>query len=299
MLELLFLDNDHVMNRIGDRHANGYFPLHIRHVELLNTLLESRPNLRIVVSSAWRYHVHNGEMTLAGLEALYMTHGVNCKGRIHGITEPDPETFDPAHHTAPFDAAYWEARGLKWRPMQIQQYLTLNCAMDDGTQALKRLPLAYVAVDDLPLEGLGGHFVQTTKEDGLTWTLLDKIDNVLLRQVDGSKSRADMPAQDLGEPMPMTGTVRIEGSPEPLYVGRLAPPVRWVGDYAFAGDLCVGLIIDDKMGTSSSLNAYPLGIACGLHPRVATPENRAFFIRAIEDNWQKSWESIHAQKDVT
>lgn len=160
-MKLLFVDNDGVLNRDGDRHENGYSPLHERHVKELNRILATVPDLQIVVSSAWRYHVHNGEMTIKGLEGMYLCFGLNCRDRIHGITDRDPGTFNDVDHKPPFDREYWKKRGMKWRTQQIIDY------------SRKFSHMGCVAIDDLPLDLMC--LVQTTEAEGLTAEIADEV----------------------------------------------------------------------------------------------------------------------------
>lgn len=119
---ILFLDIDGVLNR-HEPHSNGFCGIEPENARHLNRILLECPETRIVVSSAWRYYVHNGHMTVRGLEGLLLTHGLDCRGRVLDVTDPDPDTFNPAEHEPPFDAERWAARGLIWRKAQISNWL--------------------------------------------------------------------------------------------------------------------------------------------------------------------------------
>jgi hypothetical protein len=71
----IFLDIDGVLNA-HKQHANGYNGLDLTSVAILNGVLD-RTGASIVVSSAWRYLVHRGDMTVRGLGYLLGTHGLN------------------------------------------------------------------------------------------------------------------------------------------------------------------------------------------------------------------------------
>ena len=166
MTRLVFLDIDGVLNDHTIM-PNGFTTIQPDKVAHLNRILAAVPDLQIVVSSAWRYHVINGDMTVRGMEMLLRTHGIDCAGRVHGITDPDPETFHPDDHKPPYDAEKWHERGLKWRAVQIQDYCRrarykheLCCTLDD-------LPLD-LDQDRQP-------FVQTDKNIGLTAELADEV----------------------------------------------------------------------------------------------------------------------------
>lgn len=175
-MTILFLDIDGVLND-HDRMPNGFCGTDREMIRRMNRVLDTFPELKIVVSSAWRYVVHNGISTVLGLEHLLLTHGLKCHGRVLGVTAEDPEKFDPVHHAAPFDVEYWKARGLKWRGEQILAYV----------QAVK--PDAWVAVDDLPIVVHPSRMCQTDGETGLTDADADWIIESLTEQLEIAKSR--------------------------------------------------------------------------------------------------------------
>lgn len=169
-MRLLFLDNDHVLNRGDkDRHPNRYLPLRWGNVQHLNLILEAVPDCQIIVSSAWRYHVLNGSMTLAGIEALYMHFGVNAHGRIRGTTPKD------LHHMGDLEVEGWtpedwHREGLEWRRLQI--LACLSVIAEDAKELIR-----YAVLDDLPLTI--PNFVQTTREHGLTRPLANRVISLL------------------------------------------------------------------------------------------------------------------------
>jgi hypothetical protein len=89
----IFLDCDGVLNG-HQKMSNHYSRLEPRNVENFNNLLKRFPDALIIISSSWRYLVHNGSMNLEGLQSLFLTHGLDCFKKIHGITESDEDTAD-------------------------------------------------------------------------------------------------------------------------------------------------------------------------------------------------------------
>ena len=159
-LRLLFLDIDGVLNDHAlDRRAMSC-RLDRDKVDTLNVVL-AETDARIVLSSAWRYMILRGEMTLAGFNWLLRSHGVMC-GRLVGHTRPDkmvPNPFyDGMRGTWPENPVPDE------RGEQIAEYLS-TCV---GT--LGQPCSAYAVVDDLDLGiTIAGHpFVRTDGSVGLT-----------------------------------------------------------------------------------------------------------------------------------
>lgn len=150
MTSLLFLDIDGVLNGHSPL-ASGYNGILAGPVEQLNRILDAT-DCRLVISSAWRYQYHNGDMTLKGFEILLLVHGIKCMGRLDGFTERDPVDEEPSH----FNPDTWHRLGLKWRVKQIKAYRV-------ASGNVKR----WAVVDDLPLVGLR-NFVQTEPTVGLT-----------------------------------------------------------------------------------------------------------------------------------
>ncbi len=117
-MKLLFLDIDGVLNThepLDPEVLCGRF--HPDKVSLLNWVLRET-GAKLVISSAWRYLIHRGEMNLQGFEWLLRSHGV-MQGRLHGITRKDSyrtvETFNG-------DCGNWLTENE--RGSQIADYLT-------------------------------------------------------------------------------------------------------------------------------------------------------------------------------
>jgi hypothetical protein len=141
---LIFLDIDGVLNRHDfntEAQSSTFCPDCVRQ---LNRVID-HTGAKIVLSSAWRYMVHGGAITLKGFEYLLRTHGVTAKCEVVSVTEPD--------ETVP-------GRGA-----QIRHWIEANAA--------GRPPLRFVVVDDEPalcdeIESRGLPLVRTDPRDGLT-----------------------------------------------------------------------------------------------------------------------------------
>ncbi len=133
---VIFLDIDGVLNNHLQM-ENHYCGTKYECVQQFNRILDAIPEAKIVISSAWRYMILRGDVTLKGFEMLLLTHGVKCHERVIGHTVADgPIEQEPSHH----DPEAWKESGLKWRREQIRQW------------AFEHNVTRYVAVDDLPLD---------------------------------------------------------------------------------------------------------------------------------------------------
>lgn len=150
----LFLDIDGVLNT-HNQHPNGCGRINPEPVRLLNGILKTLPDLKIVLSSAWRYSVKN-DPEIA--QWLLMSHGVDCFKKIEGCTRPDSETWIPFH---PWTNEKWSDYGIPERSRQILDYNAAGPCK------------AWVVLDDLDLR-LGSpsipeaNFVKTEPHIGLT-----------------------------------------------------------------------------------------------------------------------------------
>lgn len=63
--------------------------IHQDKAALLNELLAKVPDLKIVISSAWRYVFHREGLFNADIENVLERKGVRASGRIVGMTRPD------------------------------------------------------------------------------------------------------------------------------------------------------------------------------------------------------------------
>lgn len=145
---VIFLDIDGVLN--SHQHLpSGYCGISAENVRHFNWLLKEAPDAKIVISSAWRYLILRGDMTLKGFEYLLLVHGVQCRDRVIGHTRQD-DMPEPCH----FDQSSWNAFGLKWRSEQVKAWINEHDVLN------------YVVLDDLPLAI--PNQVQTDGNVGLT-----------------------------------------------------------------------------------------------------------------------------------
>lgn len=136
---VLFLDIDGVLNGHEyneEAQSNG---IRADCVQRLNRVL-GMTDCSIVLSSAWRYMVLRGAMTLQGFSYMLRTHGVRSPMRLIGCFGEDDQTEDPDERAR---------QVLAWR------------AEHEHTGR-------WAVVDDMDLGFLGMPFVQTDKTKGLT-----------------------------------------------------------------------------------------------------------------------------------
>ena len=150
-MRLIFLDIDGVLNG-HEKLETGYCGICPQRASRFNRLLDAVPDAQIVVSSAWRYIMLKGGMTLQGFEQMLLICGVKCYGRLVGHTCPDGEICDEPPHD---DVETWRRIGLEMRSRQIERYVA------------RYKPERYIVLDDLPLVGVE-NFVQTDSTLGLT-----------------------------------------------------------------------------------------------------------------------------------
>ena len=149
---VVFLDVDGVLNaHVTDPLAQSN-TIDRDKVTLLNFLLHEA-GAGYVVSSAWRYHVHRGEMNLAGLEWLFRTHGVMA-GRLRGVTRPD--TMEDRNHLS----LVWS----DWRPVENERGRQIADYLREHPHG------RVVALDDLDpgITAAGIPLVRTDPKRGLT-----------------------------------------------------------------------------------------------------------------------------------
>ncbi len=161
---IVFLDIDGVLNK-HEKLASGYCGIAQEQVTNLNKLLDDLPNLKIVISSAWRYLILRGDMTLKGFESLLLVHGIKCYGRVAGHTVADGDICDEPDH---FGIEAWKEVGLKMRATQIKRYLEMNEI------------ISFVVLDDLPLQI--HNQIQTDPLVGLTVDDIEEAKRLLLAQ---------------------------------------------------------------------------------------------------------------------
>jgi hypothetical protein len=139
MRPLIFLDIDGVLNGHEFDPVAQSTSLNKYCVEVFNRVLKA-VDCEIVISSAWRYMILGGAMTVRGFEYMLRTHGVGpLEDRLVGCTREDE---------------YVATRGK-----QVEHWRWLN--KHDGL---------YVVVDDLSLDiaECGHPFVQTNGQRGIS-----------------------------------------------------------------------------------------------------------------------------------
>jgi hypothetical protein len=153
---IIFLDIDGVLNNHTPM-SNGYNGIDKVCVSNFNFLLSKLPSAKIVISSAWRYLIHGGAFTLKGFEYILETHGIECKDRLIGYTDKDPEL--PQNHDE------WNQAGLQFRKDQILKWIKDN-----------NYSGPYLVLDDLDI-GIG---YRTDGKIGLT---CQDVYNILFERV--------------------------------------------------------------------------------------------------------------------
>lgn len=155
-MKILFLDVDGVLNNHAKQPGSVYCGIDPACMGRLSRVLAAT-GARLVISSAWRYMILNGAMTLDGFKYLLYTHGLvdNTEGGdvVIGHTEGD---VNPGSRTDRAELC----RG--W------------LAMNPGATT-------FAAVDDLDLgyADLGIPFVQTDGKIGLTDADADRLIELL------------------------------------------------------------------------------------------------------------------------
>jgi hypothetical protein len=137
-MKVLFLDIDGVLNN-HERHENGYAGIRSDCVSHLNHILKEVPDLKIVISSAWRYMIPEA-LSLKGFEYLLLVAGVNCEKKVIGYTARD--------------------ENVNSRGKQIRFWVKDHMVKGDK----------YIILDDLPFDflKLNLNFILTDPKVGLT-----------------------------------------------------------------------------------------------------------------------------------
>lgn len=138
--KLIFLDIDGVLNTHSSIKKAMFDP---QCVDNLNTLIHLT-YAGVVLSSSWRYHIYNGNMSPMGFYYLLASHGVECN--LVGYTCPDEL--------------------IKEREGQIKHWIEQN-----------NFTGKYVSLDDMDLKGIP--IVRTNGWVGLTLEDVDKAVEIL------------------------------------------------------------------------------------------------------------------------
>lgn len=89
-MKIIFLDIDGVLNNHTTLIPWGFDNECIKY---FNWILQ-KTDAKIIISSAWRYLIIDGQMTLKGFETMMRTHGINCLNRVIGLTTLDDIIFE-------------------------------------------------------------------------------------------------------------------------------------------------------------------------------------------------------------
>lgn len=168
-MRVLFLDIDGVLNTHDFCDLALCGPIHRDKMDRLNRIIDTT-GAKVVVSSAWRYLVHRGEMNLTGLGWLLRSHGLRSAALV-GITREDTMV---AKATAGWDgSSAWPHDNERGK--QITDWLRLSVGMV-GVAVQK-----YAVVDDLDLgiSEAGHPFVDTDGRVGITDDDADKLIGLL------------------------------------------------------------------------------------------------------------------------
>ncbi len=145
-MKVLFLDIDGVLNDHTYNEVAGSNTIKPECVEHFNKIIAKVPDLRIVLSSAWRYMVLNQAMTKSGFSYMLRTHGVSKEINVFDVL--------------PQDATQAEGdKGIKDRTEKIKAWTEMSLWYTTDRWA---------ALDDLALELDPEHFVRTDGKVGLT-----------------------------------------------------------------------------------------------------------------------------------
>ncbi len=137
---VLFLDIDGVLNGHEFDAKAESAGLRRDCVDRLNRVLDET-GCEVVLSSAWRYMVLGGAMTLSGFGYLLRTHGVrNLGARLVGTTGHDTQTEDPTE-----------------RGRLVVAWLMGQCGV-----------MRAVVVDDMAVCGEGSAHIPLVQTDGKT-----------------------------------------------------------------------------------------------------------------------------------
>lgn len=149
---VLFLDIDGVLNDHSD------YVIQPEPVRNLNRVI-AKTNCVIVLSSAWRYMIHGGAMTIKGFEYLLRSHGIQvAEGRLVGLTGRDED---------------FEAEPDGWTDIRVRGRQIAAWRLGHPVDA------RWVAVDDLPIGVDQDHLVLTDGSKGLTLTDAERLIEIL------------------------------------------------------------------------------------------------------------------------
>lgn len=187
-MKALFLDVDGCLNNHDYCEERKSTTIHRDKVDRLNHALRMT-GASIVLSSAWRYLIHRGEMKLQGMEWLLRSHGL-IADKLYSITRPDtmmPKEYDGKREEWPVENE---------RGQQIADWIT---DLNTGQLWMEEKVTRYVVVDDMDLgiTDAGHPFVHVDGAVGLTDADVKRI-IFILNKVDPPKCMGRGPTRRCG-----------------------------------------------------------------------------------------------------
>jgi hypothetical protein len=157
-MKIIFLDIDGVLN------GHEWFPgsqstgIKKESVDQLNRILKDT-EAKLVISSAWRYLIHNGAMNKRGFEIMLRTHGLIVH-EVYDVTIKDEDT--PGYNKD--DMSQWI------RGEQIKIWLQKHPEIE-----------TFVVLDDIEIKipEIEGRFIKTKEKIGLTKIEADQAIKIL------------------------------------------------------------------------------------------------------------------------
>jgi hypothetical protein len=152
---LVFLDIDGVLNDHTQGPNETYCRIDPEHAARFNALIQEA-DAQFVLSSAWRYLIHSGEMNLEGMKWLLRSHWIDGS-RLVGFTRKDTM--------------------VNGEPMENERGKQITDWLDEHGR-----PDVYVAIDDIDLgiSAAGHTLVQTDCRIGLTdWEMRQALYHLL------------------------------------------------------------------------------------------------------------------------
>jgi hypothetical protein len=147
-MRVIFLDIHGVLNDHDD------LTIHKNKIALVNTIL-METGAKIVLTSSWRYMVHKGDMTIDGLNYLFLTHGLKNMPLID-VTEADSPRSN-------LSRGQMILRWLQNCRENIESFVVLD-DLDDSPQGLSPV---------------GQYLVKTNSNVGLTKKQVEKAIDIL------------------------------------------------------------------------------------------------------------------------
>lgn len=133
-VKVLFLDIDGVLNDHISLELTDSCGIKRSCVDQLNIIIHNT-DCDVVISSAWRYMILGGAMTIRGFEYMLRTHGVSSKMNILDTTKPDESIATRADQVADWLKNY--------KTFKINNY----CVVDDIDFGFSKANMNFVKTD--------------------------------------------------------------------------------------------------------------------------------------------------------